>query len=72
MAAIEQDAWALRYVKDQTPQLCLAAIRKSCGVLQFVRDKTPEICITALSLNEGTFAHVKVPLEVSLRQFLLR
>jgi len=38
MAAVRWEGTALRYVHDQTPQICLTAVRNK----QFVRNQTPQ------------------------------
>jgi len=47
LAAVQQDGYALRYVTDQTPEICLAAVQQDGGALQFVTDQTPELCLAA-------------------------
>jgi hypothetical protein len=38
-----QNGRALRYVDNQTPEICLAAIQEDGMALQYVLDKIPEI-----------------------------
>jgi hypothetical protein len=47
MAAVQQDGWALVYVKAQTPELCMAAVQEDGRSLRYVKDvkdQNPEIC----------------------------
>ncbi len=37
MAAVQQDGWALQYVKEQTPELCMAAVKQNGYALEYVR-----------------------------------
>ena len=32
--------YALEYVKDQTPELCLEAVKQNDSALEYVKDKT--------------------------------
>lgn len=49
----------LEFVKDQTPEICLAAVNK-CGLaLKYVKEQTPEICLAAAKQNWKAFRFVK-------------
>lgn len=48
MAAVKQDGEALRYFKNQTPELCMAAVKQDCLALRLVKDQTPELCMAAV------------------------
>ena len=37
---MQQDGWALRFVKEQTEALCLAAVQQDGTALQFVKEQT--------------------------------
>jgi ribosomal protein S30 len=50
---------ALEYVREQTPEICLAAVKDTCDSLVFVREQTPEICLTAVKGNPYTLCIVK-------------
>ena len=58
-AAVKQDGWALQFVKEQTPDLCIAAVKKDGHALQFVEKQTPEICTAAVEENGLALRHVK-------------
>lgn len=49
----------LRYVKDQTPELCLAAIQQDGSAIRFVRDQTTELCLAAVQQNGMLLSYVK-------------
>ena len=36
LKAVKQDGYALRHVKDQTPEICLAAVKQNGFALQYV------------------------------------
>ena len=38
LEAVKQDGWALRYVKDQTEEICLEAVKQNEYALQFVNE----------------------------------
>jgi phosphosulfolactate phosphohydrolase-like enzyme len=42
---------ALRYVKEQTPELCMAAVSNDGYALRYVEKQTDEICIVAIFNN---------------------
>jgi hypothetical protein len=39
MAAVKQNGDALRYVREQSPEICMAAVKQNGDTLQYVRDK---------------------------------
>ena len=57
--AIEIDGMALRYVKNQTPEMCLEAVRQNGYALEFVKDQTPEICLQAVRQKGCALQYVK-------------
>ena len=40
--------WNLRFIQEQTPEVCLAAVQQSGWALQFVKVQTPELCLVAI------------------------
>ena len=40
MKAVERDGYALRYVNDQTPDLCLKAVEQNGYAFRYVGDQT--------------------------------
>ncbi|MHA1280207.1 MAG: hypothetical protein ACTSQ8_23715 [Candidatus Helarchaeota archaeon] len=36
---MKQDGYALRYVKEQTPEICLKAVERSSGAIYYVKDR---------------------------------
>lgn len=47
----EPCSYALQFVKEQTPEMCLAAVKKTGEVLRYVKEKTYEICLEAVKNN---------------------
>jgi hypothetical protein len=48
LEAVKEDGYALKYVKEQTPEICLTAVKQNGYALQYVKEQTPEICLTAV------------------------
>ena len=46
LAAVQNDGYALQFVKEQTPEICLAAVKQNGLALQFV----PYILLDELNL----------------------
>ncbi|MBQ3421636.1 MAG: DUF4116 domain-containing protein, partial [Romboutsia sp.] len=51
--------YALQFVKEQTPEICLEAVKQNGYALQFVKEQTPEICLEAVKEGGWTFKYVK-------------
>lgn len=47
-ALVQEDPFALAYVKEQTPEICMAAVKQKGAALRFVKNQTPEICLAAV------------------------
>ena len=71
LAAVEQDASALQFVQDQTPEICLLAVKQSGNTIRFVKNQTPEICIAALKENKEAAAYLKAPLDDKVLRYLV-
>jgi len=56
--AVESDGYALRYVKDQTPEVCLKAVESDGDALQYVKDQTPEVCLKAVESDGYALQYV--------------
>ena len=50
--AVDQNGDALRFLKQQTPDICLRAVQNKGVALQYVLDPTPEVLIAAV-MNDG-------------------
>lgn len=59
MAAVCNDGFALRYVREQTPDVCKEAVRSRSFALQFVREQTQEICLAAVYQNGRALQFVR-------------
>ena len=56
---VTQNGRALEYVKEQTPEICLAAVTQNGRALKFVKEQTPEICIAAVKQDGLALQFVK-------------
>ena len=73
LKAVEQDGYALRYVNEQTEDICLKAVERNGYALQYVNEQTEDICLKAVEqdgdalryVNELIFS-VKAKLKVSI------
>jgi len=59
LAAVATSGEALRFVTDQTPELCLAAVTQNGAALAYVKDKTPELCLAAVTQRGAALQFVK-------------
>ncbi|CCL32146.1 hypothetical protein BN174_3470002 [Clostridioides difficile E15] len=48
---MENRGFALKYIENQTEELCLIAVREDPVALQFVKSQTEDICIEAVRRN---------------------
>lgn len=53
MAAVQQDWSALKYVKDQTEEICMEAITKNPDAFHYVKYKTGKLCKLAYGTEES-------------------
>ena len=60
LAAVTQNGYVLRYVKDQTPEIALAAVTQNGYVLQYVKDQTPEIALAAVTQDWDALRYVNL------------
>ena len=50
----------LQFIKEQTPELCLAAVQQNEQALEYVKVQTPELCLAAVQQNGYALEYVKV------------
>ena len=55
---VKQDGYALQYVYNQTPKICLEAVKQDGYALRYVRNQTPEICLEAVKQNGYALQYV--------------
>ena len=61
--AVQQDGWALRYVKVQTEEICKLAVQQGGYALQYVKVQTEEICKLAVQQDGHALNSVTVQTE---------
>ena len=57
MAAVKRDGIALKYINDQTPELCLAAVKQNGESLYYVKEQTPTICWAAAKQTKKAYKY---------------
>jgi hypothetical protein len=58
---MEYNGLDLKYVKNQTDEICLAAVKQNGLALEFVQKQTPEICSEAVNNNGLALKFVERP-----------
>jgi hypothetical protein len=53
LEAVKQNGHALRYVKNQTENICLEAVKQDGHALRYVKNQTENICLEAVK-QDGT------------------
>ena len=56
---VKKDAFALQYVKNQTPELCLLAVKQNGIVVHYVKEQTPEICLLAVQQTGYAIEYIR-------------
>jgi hypothetical protein len=48
LEAVKNNGYALKYVKEQTSDICLEAVKSDGDALKYVKEQTPDICLEAV------------------------
>jgi len=56
---VKQDWFNLKFVENQTPEICLAAVKQDGYALEFVKNQTLEICLAAVRSRGLALRYVK-------------
>ena len=56
---VKKDSMQLEFVKNQTPEICLAAVQQSAYALVYVKEQTPELCSVAIRQNSDALKFVR-------------
>ena len=59
MKKISLDAYALKTIEEQTPEMCLEAVKRRGHTLQYVKEQTEEICLEAVKQDGHALRYVK-------------
>jgi hypothetical protein len=70
LEAVKICSLALQYVVEQTPEICLESVKQFGPNLRFVNEQPLEFYMTALAAHDDAMTIVKIPLEISLKEFL--
>jgi hypothetical protein len=70
LEAVRATPYAVGCQNPQTFLICLEAVRINGKALREIRDQVPVICLAALAQEPDATCFVKIPLEISLREFL--
>jgi len=60
LAAVEQDGYALRYVKEQTEAICLKAVEQDGDALRYVKEQTEAICLKAVEQDGDAIKYIDI------------
>jgi len=56
---LSKDGLALKYVKEQTHDICKLAIRQNHNALRYVKDQTRDLCMLTVRMNSFSIRHVR-------------
>ena len=56
---VKQDGYALKYIEEQTPEICLAGVQNTGYALKYVKKQTPEVCLAAVKHHGMALEYVK-------------
>jgi len=56
---VKQNGLALEFVKNQTPEICLAAVKQNGLALEFVKNQTRDICLAAVNQEPYALQFIK-------------
>jgi hypothetical protein len=59
LEAVKQNGDALKFINEQTPEICLSAVKQNGWMLRYVKKQTPEICLSAVKQNGRVLCLVK-------------
>ena len=65
--SVRQYCYALKYMKNQTREACLAAVEKFGDALRYVKTQTEDICLAAVKQNGKALKFVDDPRVLLLR-----
>ena len=56
---VRLDGYAIRHIKNQTPEVCLAAIRQVGYAIKYIKNQTPELCLVAVEQNGNVIKYIR-------------
>lgn len=57
---VKDDIKNLQYIKNQTPEICMAAVKQDGTALQFVKEQTEKNCKAAVNQNTEASKFIKI------------
>lgn len=57
--AVKKESLLLKYIKDQTEEMCLESIKQNPFTIYYVNEQLDEICREALRQNKNTIEYIK-------------
>ena len=70
LAAVEQDGYALKYIKEQTEKICLAAAKRNGRALEYVNEQTEKICLAAVEQDGYALDYVNLEFKVICEAYI--
>lgn len=59
LLSVQINGLALKYIKEQTPEICMAAVQQTAYALQYANEQTDEICMIAVQQDGYLLYYVK-------------
>ncbi len=56
---VKRNGLLLRWVKEQTPEICMAAVKQNGKALQWVKEQTPGLCAAAMLVSPNAEKYAK-------------
>ena len=64
LEAVKENGYALRFVKNQTLEICLEAVKQNGDALRYVNNQTLEICLEAVKQDGDALRYVNIDIEI--------
>ncbi|EGT3945313.1 TPA: hypothetical protein KOR49_002193 [Clostridioides difficile] len=59
LIAVKQDGFALKFIKEQTEEICIEAVKEYYLALEFVKEQTERICLEAVKECHTALFYIK-------------
>jgi len=59
LAAVKENGYNLKHIKNQTEEQCIAAVKENSSVLEYVKNQTHKICMAAVSHKGSSLEYVE-------------
>ncbi|MCC0727225.1 DUF4116 domain-containing protein [Clostridioides sp. ZZV14-6045] len=57
--AVKENGHSLRFIENQTEELCIEAIRENSDAFKYVKNRTPKICMEVVKISGKKLKHIK-------------